>query len=480
MSSYLDSDRKSLVPVLVILALLVLTAAALWYVSWRLSSPLTSAEGSSVEGYRHVRSVYGNGPDRLHRPTEVAVDFSGNVYVADSYKHRVMVFSSSGAFVKTIGGPANVEGALRYPSAVSVDARGRVYVISSSPSRVVIYNVDGSVINEFEVDEPQTLALSTDRLYITTRNGILIGDLDGNQAGQLSGFGSEPGRIDRPTGLAIGQDGIMYVADSLNYRFQAIDSAGEPLWVSGDPIEDTGVAVRDDTRTYGLPSDITIGSDGLLYAIDAFNGEILVFDTSGEQIAMYGDWGRLEGQFYYPSSIAEVRPELFVVADTFNDRIQFIRIPSPAPTPAMQARRALPWLAGLAALALVLLFARRPVRVVTDAAGLRRADELGVTPDLLEKVKTLWVPEGTADEVTDLLVANEELAPALREVSIGDIDGDRGPAIELALRLRGRLGLRRVAVAFPGPVLAESARKQRIGVLDAEDDRSGSPDTQAA
>jgi len=478
-STFENTDRRRLTTLVVVLLLLLLLAGALWYLAGRVGSPLVAGDGAETEGYRHVRSVYGNGPDRLHRPTEVAVDASGNIYVADSFKHRIVVFRPDGTFVRTVGGPANVEGALRYPSAVAVDSRGRVYVISKDPARVVIFNSDGSIIRQFEVDEPQTIALTRDRLYLTTRNGILIGDLDGNQTGQLSGFGKEPGRIDRATGMIVAEDGTIYLADSLNYRFQAIDAAGEPIWATGEAI-DPSIAVRDQNRTYGLPSDVTMGSDGLLYAIDAFNGEILVFRTDGEQVANYGNWGRLDGQFYYPSSIAEVSPELFVVADTFNDRIQLVRIPSPAPTPAMRARAALPWLAALAALGLLLLLARRPVRIVTDAAGLRRADQLGLMPDLLERTKAIFVPEGTADEVPELFAAHEGLSTRLREVSFDDLEEGADPIFAIALGLRGKLGLRRVALAFPGMGRAEEARRLRLGVLDAEEESPGSTETQPA
>ncbi len=463
-----QNDLKRARLLLIPLALLLVAAAALFFLAARLNAPLMSASGTDTEGYRHIRSVYGSGPDRLHRPTEVFVDGSGRIYVADSFKHRIVIFDSSGVFQGTVGGPANVEGALRYPGAVVVDPRGRVYTTSKDPSRVVIYNVDGSVLRSFEVDDPQTLALSRDSLFITTRDGILVGDLDGNQTGQLSGFGSDPGRIDRPTGMAVADDGTIFLADSLNYRFQALTSSGEPIWTLGDPIENESAAVRDQSRSYGLPSDVTLGSDGLLYAIDAFNGEIVVLNQAGEQVATYGTWGRQDAQFYYPSSIAEISPELFVVADTFNDRLQILRIPSPAPTPGIYARRALPWVVPAALLLLMLALLRRPVRVVADTAGLRRADSLGVMPDLLEQARRIWVPAGTAEAVVDLFEAHEGLADAVREVEFDDLAEDEDPLLGLAERLRGKVGLRRVAVAFPGVPRLEQVREMRFGVLEVD------------
>ncbi len=450
---------------LLLLLALLLLAIGLYAVSVLLSDPVRSVDGEAeTSGYRHVFSIYGSGPDRLHRPTEVAADARGDLYVADSFKHRVVVFDSEGGYVRTIGSPANVDGALKYPSSVKVDDRGRVYVTSSEPGRVVVFDASGSVLTAFDVPDPLTLAIRGDRLYVATSQGILIGDLDGRQVGQLLGRGKEPGQIDRPTGMVVGDDGTIYLADSLNYRFQAIDQKGEVIWTLGKGI-DPSKATRDQQRDYGLPSGLTMGRDGVLYGVDAFNGEVILISRDGKQLGVRGSWGRQDGQFYYPSGITEAGSERFAIADTFNDRVQVVRIPSPRPSAAVAARRGLPWIAPALLLLALLLLLRRPVAVVSDAAGIGRARDRGLLRDLLANTRALYVPVGTTELLTALIAEEDGLIDALRQVEVSEDEQDGDPAVAIALALRGRFGLRRVAIAFPSVEQTEALEGTGIGVL---------------
>lgn len=467
MSTVRSARGKFLVPVIALLALLLLTLA-LWYVSAFVTGPVTATDGKAeTAGYTHVRSIYGSGADRLHRPTEVVADSEGNLYVADSFKHRIVVFDKNGAFVRTVGSPAKVDGALNYPSSVKVDDRGRTYVTSSNPGRVVIFDDQGKLLRAFDVIEPLTLAIKNNRLYVASTKGILIGDLDGNQVGQLLERGKEPGQIDRPTGMAVDDDGTIFLADSLNYRFQAVDSTGKVKWSLGEqPNPQTAVVDKD--RSFGLPSGLTLGSDGVLYGIDAFNGEILLLSKAGEELGSYGGWGRQDGQFYYPTGITEVGSERFAIADTFNDRVQIVGIASPRPNASIVAKRGFPWLIpALAALGLVLLL-RRPVAFVADAEGLRRADARGLLSELLGEARSIYVPEGTVEELGVLALEEVALRDTLVEVELGEFADDVDPAVLIGREMRGRFGLRRVTLAFPSEEQVAAAANFGLGILEPE------------
>lgn len=454
-----------LIPVLLLLMLFAVTVA-LWVASTMLSDPASSTDGRpKTEGFTHYSSLYGQGADRLHRPTEVDTDRQGNLYVVDSFKHRILVFNADGDYVRTIGSPANVDGALRYPSAVEIDDRGRVYVNTSEPDGIVIFEASGRVFKRFDVPRPLTMDVQGERLYVATDKGILIGDLDGNQVGQMLSHGAGKGQIDRPTGLVVDQDGTMYIADSMNYRFQAIGKDGKVKWVLGKGVEDKAKAPVDKSRDFGLPAGLTLGSDGVLYAIDAFNGEIVAISTDGERKATFGAWGRKDGEFYYPTGIVELDAERFAVADTFNDRVQIIGVPSPAPGPVTLGKRGLPWLVPVLLLLGLFFLLRRPVGVVADAAGIRRAADRGLLGDLMTTAKQLYVPLGTADVLPELLAADERLIDVLREVDMGESEGSRDPVCDIALALRGRWGLRRVAIAFPSAEQADFAETERLGVI---------------
>src|ERR1044071_7021490 len=70
----------------------------------------------------------GSGNGMFNRPNGLAVDASGNVYVADSNNYRVQKFSAEGDYLGQWGSSGAGDGNLNYPLSVAVDAMGYVYV----------------------------------------------------------------------------------------------------------------------------------------------------------------------------------------------------------------------------------------------------------------------------------------------------------------------------------------------------------------
>ncbi len=56
--------------------------------------------------------------------------------------------------------------------------------------------------------------------------------------------------------MAVDEDGNIYVADSFNYRVQALSKAGKVLWVYGNPIPpDKAIQFQGADRKFGLPCE---------------------------------------------------------------------------------------------------------------------------------------------------------------------------------------------------------------------------------
>jgi sugar lactone lactonase YvrE len=84
-----------------------------------------------------VTTVAGSDFNHFNRPTAVAVDGAGRVYVADEGNYCVQVFDASGAYLTTIGQSwGNLTGQLRSPSGVAIDTAGYVYVTDRENHRI--------------------------------------------------------------------------------------------------------------------------------------------------------------------------------------------------------------------------------------------------------------------------------------------------------------------------------------------------------
>jgi DNA-binding beta-propeller fold protein YncE len=76
---------------------------------------------------------------QFNSPTGIAVDNSGQVYVADRSNHRIQVFDQDGNFLTKWGAPGVGDMEFLYPSGVSISNSGEVYVADSLNHRIKVY-----------------------------------------------------------------------------------------------------------------------------------------------------------------------------------------------------------------------------------------------------------------------------------------------------------------------------------------------------
>jgi tripartite motif-containing protein 71 len=86
---------------------------------------------------------YGTDDGQVRNPGSVAVDDSGNVFVADTYNHRVQKFDSSGSFVTKWGTQGTSDGEFNMPGGIALDSQGNVYVADTNNNRMQAFTPDG-------------------------------------------------------------------------------------------------------------------------------------------------------------------------------------------------------------------------------------------------------------------------------------------------------------------------------------------------
>jgi sugar lactone lactonase YvrE len=143
---------------------------------------VTTLAGSGTLGFVDGTSTAA----QFYGPTDVAVDGTGNIYVADRFNHHVRKITSEGV-VSTLGNGATFSGLM----SVAVDAEGNVYISDNSSNRISKI-ADG---------------------VVTTLAGSVAGFADG---------AATDAKFNGPAGVVIDASGNIYVVDEINRRIRKI------------------------------------------------------------------------------------------------------------------------------------------------------------------------------------------------------------------------------------------------------------------
>lgn len=180
------------------------------------------------------------GKGLFKRPTGLARDpVRGLVYVADTHAHDVKVFDDDGNLVKIIGYRGDGEGQFNYPTHLAF-ARGELYVTDTMNNRVQVFNGDGELV---------------ERAF--GRRGLYVGQMV------------------RPKGVAVDDEGNVYVVEGYYDHLLVYNGAGEFLLGIGG----TGAG----TGKFFLPAGTWIDSHNRVFVADMFNGRVAVFQFLGGQ-----------------------------------------------------------------------------------------------------------------------------------------------------------------------------------------------------
>lgn len=89
-------------------------------------------------------------PGVFNRPTDVAFDSAGNIYVSDGYRNsRVVKFDKDGHIVKSWGERGTMPGQFNLPHGIAVDNNDNVYVSDRTNNRMQVFDANGTFLKEF-------------------------------------------------------------------------------------------------------------------------------------------------------------------------------------------------------------------------------------------------------------------------------------------------------------------------------------------
>lgn len=338
-----SSMRAGLIAILIILILLL---GAVGYFVFTLLEPVGApTSGDLPSGLSWVRSIYGYGAgedQRFIAPAHVDIADDGTIWVSDTQMNAVMSFSPDGTPRSRIGLQTLVAEGQLSPKGIEVGDDGRLYVCANNAARLVVLSVEGEFLDAWEIDNPLDVTLSDDRVFVTSPAGVTVFSSDGEVVGTWGGRGKAEDELDVPQGIVVGDDGVVYVADTLNSRVKAFTQEGQFLWATAPGTSGGGNVPKGATETesdegtstemgtgFQLPAGLCMDANGRLVLADPFGFEVVVLDPAkqGEIVGRYGEFGSADGFFAYPLGMAyDAERDWFAVADVANARVQIVRI----------------------------------------------------------------------------------------------------------------------------------------------------------
>nr|WP_154890261.1 S-layer homology domain-containing protein [Paenibacillus xylanexedens] len=313
---------------------------------------LTAANNTWSE-WSVLGPVNGISPGEFTFPRGVAVDSSGNVYVADTSNHRIQKLNKStntwSEWKKVGGGNGSGLGEFYNPFGVAVDSSGNVYVADSGNHRIQKLTLSTNTWSEWKKDGGGT---GTSLGEFNTPYGVAV-DLNGNvyvadsgnhriQKLTLStntwsewkkvggGNGSGLGEFSVPGAVAVDLNGNVYVADSGNHRIQKLTLSAN-TWSEWKKV---GGGAGAGLGEFNTPRAVAVDGSGNIYVADTGNHRIQKLNagsgTWSEWLKSGGGSGNGLGEFNTPYGVAVDSSGNVYVADSSNHRMQKLDIPSSA------------------------------------------------------------------------------------------------------------------------------------------------------
>ena len=283
---------------------------------------------------------------RFNFPNGVAVDGTGNLYIADTVNSTIRKIDPAGSVITIAGmpgvvGSADGQGSMaqfNFPRGIAVDGHGNVYVgdwmnntlrritpdgtvktLAGAPPPEPPRNVDG-IGSAARFNNPYGVAVNDDGtlIYVADSGSDTIRKVTFTAAGEASVItfagdkahppGSNDGvgvaaRFDMPAGIGLDVSGNLYVADNLNNTIRKITPNATVTTLAGtagysDSVDAIGPAAR-----FRSPKGVTADGFGNVYVGDSFNDSIRKITPDGKVTTLAGSPGRA-GALDGPGSVA--------------------------------------------------------------------------------------------------------------------------------------------------------------------------------
>lgn len=199
-------------------------------------APAAGPGGPGGPGGANRRPGEGIPGSTFSRPTDVAWDAAGNIYIADGLgaNNRIAKFNKDGNFIRQWGATGSQPGEFRGVKALAIDAKGNVYAADYGNRRIQVFDGDGKVLNQFgNIGTPLAMCITkgaTQHLFISHAGdsdgmddaAIYKVALDGTVVGKFGSAGKLPKQFGLANSLDCRSDTELLVGEMSNWRVQRV------------------------------------------------------------------------------------------------------------------------------------------------------------------------------------------------------------------------------------------------------------------
>ena len=287
---------------------------------------------------------------QLSGPRQLLVDGAGDLYIPDTFNHRIRKVDSTGMITTVAGtgergysgdgGPA-IDAQLNWPSALVVDGDGNLYIADMVNQRVRKmdstgtittiagtgedgYSGDGGPATEAQLSYPWSMALDgTGNLYIADRYNHRVRKVDSTGTittiagtGEV-GFSGDGGpateaQLNGPVSVRLDGTGNLYIAEGTGARVRKVDSTGTITTIAGtgeNGYSGDGGPATEAQLTW--PSDLTLDEAGNLYIVDSGDKRIRVVVPARLDFAHFANGASIVSDLVFVNAGSDpIRPAL--------------------------------------------------------------------------------------------------------------------------------------------------------------------------
>jgi sugar lactone lactonase YvrE len=278
-----------------------------------LAGIITTVAGTGEQGFSGDGGLATSA--ELDSPAGVAVDASGNIYIADTHNHRIR--KVSGGTIATVAGNGTsgfsgdngsaTSAMLSNPTALAVDSSGNLYIAD------------------------------TDNHRIRKLSGTTITTVAGNGEQGFTGDGSAAtsAAIDSPNGVAVDAAGAIYIGDTHNQRVRVVSTSGTISTLAGNGNKTFGGDNGPGTSaSLARPRGLSVDAQGNIYVADSDNNRIRLIANTGTSIktvagngsqGFAGDGGpAVNAILDTPRAPAALSGGAFALSDTNNQLVRLV------------------------------------------------------------------------------------------------------------------------------------------------------------